>query len=64
MYSLQMIILWICIITIVVVFGLMTYTLIRHHKTQEKISRELFWAAIPLIILILLVIPAVKTLLH
>lgn len=47
-----------------IVFGVMTYTLIRHHKTQEKISRELFWAAVPFIILILLVIPAVKTLLH
>jgi cytochrome c oxidase subunit 2 len=69
-YDLHMTVFWICVGIAVVVFGVLTYTLIKHRKSKgakaaqfhENKLVEIIWAIIPFIILIALAIPATKVL--
>lgn len=69
-YSLHMTIFWICCAIGVVVFGAMFWSILRHRKARgvqpaqfhESTKVEILWTAIPVVILILMAIPATKTL--
>lgn len=69
-YGLHMIILWICVVIAVVVFGVMFYSLIAYRKSKgakaahfhENTTVEIIWTAIPMVILVLMAVPATATL--
>jgi len=69
-YDLHMLILWICVIIGVVVFGVMIYSIIRFRKSKgaeaaqfhESTTVEIVWTIIPFLILIGMAIPATGTL--
>ena len=69
-YDLHMLIFYICCAIGVVVFGVMFYSIIRHRKSRgvkaahfhESTKVEIIWTIIPIIILVLMAIPATKTL--
>lgn len=69
-YDLHMLIFYICCAIAVVVFGVMFYSIIRHRKSRgakaahfhESTKVEIIWTVIPIIILVLMAIPATKTL--
>lgn len=70
MYHLHMLVFWICVGIAVVVFSIMIYSLICHRKSlgvhaaqfHEHFLLEIAWAIVPFIILIVIAIPATKTL--
>ena len=70
-YDLHMIILWICTIIGVGVFGVMFYSIIYHRKSKgvtpatfhESTKVEIAWTVVPFFILIGMAIPATSTLL-
>jgi len=70
-YDLHMIILYICVAICVVVFGVLFYSLYAHRKSRgvkaaqfhESLTVEVIWTIIPFIILVLMAIPATKTIL-
>jgi cytochrome c oxidase subunit II len=69
-YNLHMTIFWICCAIGAVVFGIMFWSIVRHRKARgvqpaqfhESTKVEILWTAIPVIILIIMAIPATKTL--
>lgn len=69
-YSLHMLMFWWCVVIAVVVFSIMFYSMIVHRKSRgvkasnfhESTALEIFWTAIPLIILISMAFPATKSL--
>lgn len=69
-YDLHALIMWIVVGTFVVVFGAMTYVIIRHRKSVGREARqfhentmvEIVWTIIPFLILIGMAYPAIKTL--
>lgn len=69
-YSLHMIIFWICVIIGVIVFGAMFYSLFRYRHSRgakaatfhEHTSVEVIWTTIPLLILVGMAVPATATL--
>ncbi|MDV3238886.1 MAG: cytochrome c oxidase subunit II [Gammaproteobacteria bacterium] len=69
-FDLHMLILWVCIIIGIVVFGAMFYSIIRHRKSKgavaakfhESTTVEILWTIVPFLILIGMAIPATKTL--
>ena len=69
-FSLHMIIFWICVAIAVVVFAVMFWSLIRYRKSagakaahfHENTWVEILWTAIPLLILVAMAIPATATL--
>ncbi|WOT05427.1 cytochrome c oxidase subunit II [Shewanella youngdeokensis] len=69
-YNLHMIILYICCAIGIVVFGVMIYAMINHRKSKGAIAAnfhestkvEILWTVVPFIILIIMAIPATKTL--
>lgn len=69
-YGLHMQIFWWCVAIGVVVFGVMLYTMIMHRKSlgakpanfHENTTLELIWTIIPVIILVIMAVPATKTL--
>ena len=71
-YGLHMNIFWWCVAIGVVVFGVMFYTMIVHRKSQgakaanfhESTSLEILWTIVPFIILIVMAVPATKTLIN
>src|SRR5262245_23530485 len=71
-YFLHMTIFWICVIIGVLVFGIMLYSLIRHRRSlgvkpatfHENTKLEIFWAIIPLLILVVMAFPATKVLMQ
>jgi cytochrome c oxidase subunit 2 len=70
-YDLHMIILWICVIIGVAVFGVMFYSIIYHRKSRgaipaqfhESTKVEIAWTVVPFFILIAMAVPATTTLL-
>jgi cytochrome c oxidase subunit 2 len=70
-YDLHMVILIICIIIGVLVFGVMFYSIIYHRKSRgvtpatfhESTKVEIAWTVVPFVILIVMAIPATTTLL-
>ncbi len=69
-YDLHMLILWICVIIGIVVFGTMIYSIIRFRKSKgaeaaqfhESTTVEIVWTIIPFLILVGMAIPATGTL--
>ncbi|MEQ6917573.1 cytochrome c oxidase subunit II [Halomonas aquatica] len=69
-YSLHMIIFWICVIIGVLVFGAMFYSLFRYRHSRgaksatfhEHTTVEVIWTTIPLLILVAMAVPATATL--
>jgi cytochrome c oxidase subunit 2 len=68
-YELHMMVFWWCVAIGVVVFGVMIYSLIKHRKSQgvepAKFSHstvaEVTWTAIPVVILLIMAVPAAET---
>lgn len=71
-YDLHMMVLWVCVGIGVVVFGAMIYSLIKHRKSvgakpaqfTHSTAAEIVWTIIPVVILILMAIPAAKTMIE
>src|SRR5678816_1291559 len=72
-YSLHMLIMWICVILAVVVFGAMIYSLMKFRKSQgaeadktlvHSTKVEIVWTVIPIAILIGMAVPIAKTLIE
>lgn len=71
-YDLHMLVLWICTIVGIGVFGVMIYSIIYHRKSRgaqaasfhESTSVEVIWTIIPFVILVAIAVPATKTLLE
>ena len=71
-YDLHMIILGICVVIGVLVFGVMFYSIIYHRKSRgvtpatfhESTKVEIAWTVVPFFILIIMAIPATTTLLE
>lgn len=69
-YDLHMLILWICVVIGVAVFGVMFYSMFAHRKSKgavaatfhESTRMEIVWTVVPFIILVAMAIPATKTL--
>ncbi|MDK8462423.1 cytochrome c oxidase subunit II [Marinobacter sp. SS13-12] len=69
-FSLHMTILWICVVIGVVVFGIMFWSIFAHRKSSgrkpanfhENTLVEILWTIIPLVILVVMAIPATATL--
>ena len=69
-YDLHMLIFYICCVIAVVVFGVMFWSIFRHRKSRgvkaaqfhHNTTVEIIWTAIPMLILILMAIPATKSL--
>ena len=72
MYDLHMLVLWICVVAGVLVFGVIIYSMINHRKSKgaqpahfhENTTVEVIWTTIPLIILVAIAVPSTKTLLE
>jgi len=70
-YSLHMMILWICVVIGIVVFGAMFYSILMHRKSRghkaasfhESTTVEIIWTTIPFLILVAMAIPSTATLL-
>ena len=70
-YDLHMLMLWICFVVFVGVFGVMFYSIYKHrrsvgHKAEhfhENTTVEIIWTIIPFLVLIAMAWPATKTLL-
>ena len=71
LYSLHMIVFWICVIIGIVVFAAMTWSILFHRKSRGAVAAnfhestmvEIIWTVAPLVILIGIAIPATGTLL-
>ncbi len=71
-YDLHTLVLWICVVIFVGVFGFMLYAIVKHRKSvghpaahfHENTTVEVVWTVIPFFILIGMAIPATKTLIH
>lgn len=69
-FNLHMTILWICVVIGVVVFGIMFWSIFAHRKSSgrkpanfhENTLVEILWTIIPLVILVVMAIPATATL--
>ncbi|WP_331345857.1 cytochrome c oxidase subunit II [Cellvibrio sp. UBA7661] len=69
-YDLHMIIFYICCAIAAIVFGLMFWSIIHHRKSKGatpeqfhgSLKMEMLWTAIPVVILVIMAIPASKTL--
>lgn len=71
-YELHMTVFWICVVIGILVFGAMFYSIINHRKSKGAVPAnfhshtwlEITWTIIPVIILVLMAIPATKVLLN
>jgi cytochrome c oxidase subunit 2 len=69
-YDLHMAVLWICVVIGVAVFGVMFYSIFMHRKSRgvtpstfhESTKVEIAWTVVPFLILLVLAVPATKTL--
>jgi cytochrome c oxidase subunit 2 len=69
-YDLHMLIFWICVVTGVIVFGVMFYSIYYHRKSRgvtpatfhESTKVEIAWTVVPFLILIGMAVPATRTL--
>jgi len=72
MYDLHMLVLWICTVAGILVFGVIIWSIIFHRKSKgakpahfhENTTIEVIWTSIPLIILVAIAVPSTKTLLE
>jgi cytochrome c oxidase subunit II len=71
-YHLHMMVLWWCVGISVVVFGAMIFTIVRHRKSRgvtpakfsHSMSAEVTWTIIPVIILLVMAVPAAETMIR
>lgn len=71
-YELHMIILWICVVIGVIVFSAMFYSIVVHRKSKGReaaqfthsTKAEIIWTIIPVLILVVMAVPATKALVH
>src|SRR5215831_8441612 len=72
-YDLHMLIMWICVVIAVFVFGAMIYSLLKFRKSQGAVADktmvhstkvEIVWTCIPILILIGMAVPIAKTLIE
>jgi cytochrome c oxidase subunit II len=72
-YSLHMMVFWVCVVLAVLVFGAMIYSLVRFRKSQGAVpdtslvhntKAEIIWTAIPIAILVAMAVPATRTLIE
>ena len=69
-YSLHMLILWVCVIIAVAVFGAMIYSIVKFRHSQGAVPAsfdhstraEVIWTIIPIAILVGMAVPAAETL--
>jgi cytochrome c oxidase subunit 2 len=69
-YSLHMLILWVCVVIAVAVFGVMIYSIATFRKSKGAVpatfdhstTAEVVWTLIPALILVAMAIPAARTL--
>lgn len=69
-WDLHMIIFWVCVVIGAIVFGAIFYSIFAHRKSKgvtpatfsHSTKAEIIWTAIPFVILVLMAIPATKTL--
>lgn len=70
-YDLHMLVLWICTIAGILVFGVIIYSIINHRASKhpkpadfhESTTVEIIWTTVPLLILVAIAVPATSTLL-
>src|SRR6202166_4023324 len=71
-YTLHMEVFWVCVAIAVVVFGVMIYALVRFRHSQGAVADttlvhstkvEIIWTIIPVVILVVMAIPAAKVIL-
>ncbi|MGB5642671.1 MAG: cytochrome c oxidase subunit II, partial [Gammaproteobacteria bacterium] len=70
-YEIHTMVMWICVVIGIVVFGAMIYSIVKHRKSKgavpasfhENTTVEVVWTVIPFLILIAMAIPATKVLL-
>jgi len=71
-YDLHNMVLWVCVVIFVGVFGFMLYAIVKHRKSvghpaanfHENTTVEVIWTVIPFLVLIAIAVPATKTLVH
>ena len=71
-FDLHMTIFWICVVIGVVVFGVMFWSMLIHRRStgqqpahfHESTTVEILWTVVPLLILVVMAIPATKTLIE
>ena len=71
-YDLHMLTLWICVVIGVGVYGAMVYSILKFRKSKGAVPAkfthsytvEVIWTVIPAVILVLMAIPAARTLIH
>jgi len=71
-YQLHMIVLWICVVIGVIVFSAMFISIVLHRKSKDheaaqfthSTKAEIIWTIIPVLILIVIAIPATTALIH
>ena len=71
-FDLHMAIFWICVVIGALVFGVMIYSMIAHRRSKrlhssnfhENTKVEVAWTVIPLVILVVMAVPATQTLIH
>lgn len=71
-FDLHMTIFWICVVIGIIVFGAMLWSIIVHRRStgqqaatfHESTKVEILWTVVPLIILIVMAIPATRTLIN
>lgn len=69
MYDLHTLVMWICVVIFIGVFGVMLYSLLKHRKSlgykaanfHHSTTAEIIWTVIPFIILIGMAYPATQT---
>ena len=70
-YDLHMLILWICVVIAIVVFGVMFWAILAFRKSRGAVADtnfthstkiEVMWTLIPILILVAMAVPATKTL--
>ena len=69
-YSLHMLILWVCVVIAVAVFSVMIYSIATFRKSKGAVPAtfehntraEIIWTVIPVVILVAMAVPAARTL--
>ncbi|OGT59354.1 MAG: cytochrome c oxidase subunit II [Gammaproteobacteria bacterium RIFCSPHIGHO2_12_FULL_42_10] len=69
-YELHMLMFWVCVAIGVIVFGAMFYSILNHRRSKHPIPKrfhshftlEIAWTIVPVVILVILAIPATKVL--
>lgn len=71
-FDLHMTIFWICVVIGVLVFGAMFWSMIVHRRStgqqpahfHESTTVEILWTVVPFVILVVMAVPATRTLIH